>query len=190
MISDRNWIPIELGQTKRNTTHDRIQNFLQQTALSQLPRREFCNRPVLWGSGIGWIFWLLRTPLSTLAAILQLGRGTLLWTRLALTVLPPLQLQPPHFPRMRVRSWPNPPARPLRPRGHPLPHRRRRLQPAKTAMEDQHKHLPEPPPQFLLSLFSSCRNLACRSIHTCPGFASSLIDHSRNSMHPGIGWSK
>ena len=32
-IGNINWIPIEVGQTKRYTAHERIQNFLQQTAL-------------------------------------------------------------------------------------------------------------------------------------------------------------
>ena len=62
-------------------------------------------------------------------------------------------------------------------------HWRRHPPPAKTAaVEDQHKHPPEQSPDFprvgswplLLSLFSSVRNLACRSIHKCPGFALSL----------------
>ena len=85
---------------------------------------------------------------------------------------PPQFLHPPlHFPA--VESWPAPPPRPL----HVRPHRRRRP-PAKTAVENQLKHLPEQPPQFLLYLFSS-GNLAYRSVHTCPGFA----------VPPGIAWS-
>ena len=33
IIGDINWIPIEVGRTKRYTAHERIQKFLQQTAL-------------------------------------------------------------------------------------------------------------------------------------------------------------
>ena len=33
MIGDMNWIPIEVGRNKHYTAHERIQNFLQQTAL-------------------------------------------------------------------------------------------------------------------------------------------------------------
>ena len=33
IISDMNWVPIEVARTTRYTAHERIQNFLQQTAL-------------------------------------------------------------------------------------------------------------------------------------------------------------
>ena len=63
-------------------------------------QREFCNRPFLLAPSCWWITIIPRsnrlqaTSRSTLMAVPQLGRGKRLWTRLALTVLPQVQLPP------------------------------------------------------------------------------------------------
>ena len=58
------------------------------------PRWEFCNRLVLWALACLWISSLRASSLSTLAAVPQLGSRKRLWTRLARTVLPAVQLPP------------------------------------------------------------------------------------------------
>ena len=58
------------------------------------PRRELCNRPVLWAPACGWISSLRATRQSTLAAVPQLGSGKRLWTIVVWTVRPPVQPQP------------------------------------------------------------------------------------------------
>ena len=64
------------------------------------PRREFCNRPVQLASPLRVNLHARATPLSTLAAVPQLGRRKRLWTLLALTVLPPVHCSCSHAANM------------------------------------------------------------------------------------------
>ena len=70
-------------------------------------RREFCNRLVLLAPGFGWISSLRATPRSTLAAVPQIGRGTLLEAVLAVISLPPPAVAaPPPPPPLPPRMLP------------------------------------------------------------------------------------
>ena len=184
IIGDINWIPIEVGRGKRYTADERIQNFLEQTASSLLPSGVLQS-----SSSVGP---QLRVDLlaPSDAPVDVGGRPTTRPPEAAVDATAAAAAAAGAAAAAtgfeRPHCWSALPQRQLRVR----PYRRRRPQPvaAKEEVENQHNH----PPLFLLSLFSSDRNLACRSVHTCQGFALSefIFDHSLNSVHPGIAWAK
>ena len=106
IIGDINWIPIEVGRTKRYTAHERIQKFLQQTAL---PPAGVLQSSCSVGPRIRVDFLASSDTQLDVAAVPQLGRGTLLPPRVPLLEEALAAISPPR------QRWRRPPP-PLPPR--------------------------------------------------------------------------
>ena len=115
IIGNINWIPIEVGQTTRYTAHERIQKFLQQTAL---PPAGVLQSSGSVGPRLRVDF--LATPRSTLAAVRHPARrwlpshnsaagrgcrrGCRCWRRHWLQSLSPAGAAPPPLPPLVLQA--------------------------------------------------------------------------------------